>query len=73
MVFLECCSEEKTSILLYLLRSLIKADQQSVIFVATKHHVEYLNMVSVCGLQLMSESKQDWQFALEIDSNQFSS
>ena len=54
MVFLECRSEEKTSILLYLLRSIIKADQQSVIFVATKHHVEYLNMVSVCRRHLSS-------------------
>ncbi|KAI0241744.1 ATP-dependent RNA helicase DDX54 [Lamellibrachia satsuma] len=45
LVFLECRTEEKTAILLYLLRTLIEPDQQSVIFVATKHHVEYLNMV----------------------------
>ncbi|CAH1278786.1 unnamed protein product [Diabrotica balteata] len=37
--------EEKLSALLVLLKSHIDSNQQTVVFVATKHHVEYLHMV----------------------------
>uniref|UniRef100_A0A1X7TF89 RNA helicase n=2 Tax=Amphimedon queenslandica TaxID=400682 RepID=A0A1X7TF89_AMPQE len=43
--FLSCRSDDKTAVLLYLLRSVIPPNQQSVIFVATKHHVEYLKEI----------------------------
>lgn len=33
------------AVLLYLLRSVIPPNQQSVVFVATKHHVEYLKEI----------------------------
>lgn len=35
--------EEKHAALLYLVRELISSDEQSLIFVSTKHHVEFLN------------------------------
>ncbi|KAJ8934981.1 hypothetical protein NQ318_014148 [Aromia moschata] len=37
--------EEKLAALLVLLKSHINSDQQTVVFAATKHHVEYLHMV----------------------------
>ncbi|KAG5887596.1 hypothetical protein JTB14_025755 [Gonioctena quinquepunctata] len=37
--------EEKLAALLVLLKVVIDADQQTVVFAATKHHVEYLHMV----------------------------
>ena len=46
LTFLECRSEDKIAVLLYLLRSIIKPSEQTVIFAATKHHVEYINMVN---------------------------
>lgn len=44
--FLTVRSEEKVAALLVLLRNYIKSKQQTVVFAATKHHVEYLHMVS---------------------------
>ena len=34
------------AILLHLLKNVIKEGEQTVVFAATKHHVEYINMVS---------------------------
>jgi ATP-dependent RNA helicase DDX54/DBP10 len=34
--------DDKTAVLLHLLRSIIPSDQQTVVFVATRHHCEYL-------------------------------
>ncbi|XP_020595937.1 DEAD-box ATP-dependent RNA helicase 29, partial [Phalaenopsis equestris] len=36
-------NEEKIAALLYLVREVISSDQQTLIFVSTKHHVEFLN------------------------------
>jgi ATP-dependent RNA helicase DDX54/DBP10 len=47
MYFLSLKSEEKEASLLYLLRHVIPQEQQSVVFVATKHHVEYINQLLV--------------------------
>lgn len=38
--------EEKLAALLVLLKSHIDKKQQTVVFAATKHHVEYLHVVS---------------------------
>lgn len=43
--FFRCREDDKPAILLYILKELIDPDHQSVVFAATKHHVEYLNMV----------------------------
>ncbi|XP_071111422.1 ATP-dependent RNA helicase DDX54-like [Haliotis cracherodii] len=43
--FLACRAVDKLPLLIYLLQSVVKAKQQTVVFAATKHHVEYLNMV----------------------------
>lgn len=43
--FLTVRPEEKVAALLVLLREHIKLKQQTVVFAATKHHVEYLHMV----------------------------
>ena len=45
MSFVYCRHDDKTAVLLHLLLDVIKPTQQTVVFVATKHHVEYLNMV----------------------------
>lgn len=37
--------EEKHAALLYLIREQISSDQQTLIFVSTKHHVEFLNVL----------------------------
>lgn len=37
--------EERVAALLVLLKNIIHKDQQTVVFAATKHHVEYLHMV----------------------------
>ncbi|CAF1294999.1 unnamed protein product [Rotaria sordida] len=42
LLFFHSRHDDKTSLLLYLLRSIIPIDQQIVVFVATRHHCEYL-------------------------------
>lgn len=37
--------DDKAALLLYLLRSVVKPQEQTVVFAATKHHVEYLKEV----------------------------
>lgn len=43
--FFKTNSDDKLPLLLYLLRNVIKPHDQTVIFAATKHHVEFLHMV----------------------------
>ncbi|KAK7284599.1 hypothetical protein RJT34_19348 [Clitoria ternatea] len=43
LAFFTLRQEEKYSALLYLIREHISSDQQTLIFVSTKHHVEFLN------------------------------
>jgi len=38
--------DDKLAVLLHLLKHIIPAGEQTVVFAATKHHVEYLNMVN---------------------------
>lgn len=45
MVFFTMRHEEKLAALLYLVREQISSDQQTLIFVSTKHHVEFLNIL----------------------------
>ena len=45
LAFVFSPSESKSSILLHLLRSAIKADELTIVFAATMHHVEYLQLV----------------------------
>lgn len=45
LVFFTLRQEEKNAALLYLIREQISADQQSLIFVSTRHHVEFLNVL----------------------------
>lgn len=44
-VFFTLRQEEKHAALLYLIREHISSDQQTLIFVSTKHHVEFLNIL----------------------------
>ena len=57
--FLQCRQDNKTAVLLHLLRNVIKPSDQTVVFVATKHHVEFLNMV---GSKYLGHP---WQLNLE--------
>lgn len=45
MYFFQCKTENKDGALIYLLTQTIPKDQQTVVFVATKHHVEYVNQL----------------------------
>ncbi|XP_069954053.1 ATP-dependent RNA helicase DDX54 [Cherax quadricarinatus] len=44
MAFFKCNPEDKLPLLFHLLQYIISGYQQTVIFAATKHHVEYLHM-----------------------------
>lgn len=46
LVHISCLPEQKESVLLHLLKRIINVKQQVVIFFATKHHVEFFQMVS---------------------------
>ncbi|XP_063310785.1 ATP-dependent RNA helicase DDX54 [Pelobates fuscus] len=43
--FLHVRAEDKPAVLLHLLRCVVKPQEQTVIFVATKHHAEYLRLM----------------------------
>ncbi|KAM6986502.1 ATP-dependent RNA helicase DDX54 [Aplochiton taeniatus] len=44
--------DDKPALLLYLLRNVVKPQEQTVVFVATKHHVEYLKeLLAVEGVE----------------------
>ncbi|KAF5196803.1 Dead-box atp-dependent rna helicase [Thalictrum thalictroides] len=45
LTFFTLRNEEKHAALLYLVREQITSDQQTLIFVSTKHHVEFLNIL----------------------------
>ncbi|OMO57173.1 hypothetical protein COLO4_35483 [Corchorus olitorius] len=45
VMFFTLRQEEKHAALLYLVRDHISSDQQTLIFVSTKHHVEFLNIL----------------------------
>lgn len=46
LVFFHVRGDDKPAVLLHLLRSVVKPQDQTVVFVATKHHTEYLREVS---------------------------
>lgn len=52
LVFLNCRAEDKDAALLVLLKQVIGSGVQSAVFVATKHHVEYVTMVRVAPLEV---------------------
>lgn len=54
--FFQCRADDKIAVLLYLLKHVIKDEEQTVVFAATKHHVEYLSMVS--GFTVLVHSLQ---------------
>ncbi len=44
-VVIVCRAEDKLASLLYLVQEVIPASQQTIIFAATRHHVEFLHML----------------------------
>jgi ATP-dependent RNA helicase DDX54/DBP10 len=62
LVFFHVRHDDKTSLLLYLLRSIIPSDQQIVVFVGTRHHCEYLKEL------LEQQQQQDLFSAVTIYS-----
>ncbi|XP_074656567.1 ATP-dependent RNA helicase DDX54-like [Tubulanus polymorphus] len=49
--FFQCRAVDKTALLIHLLKQVIKPTEQTVLFVATKHHVEYIRMLlDVAGI-----------------------
>jgi ATP-dependent RNA helicase DDX54/DBP10 len=52
MYFFSLKKDQKDAMLIYLLKNLIVNDEQTIIFTATKHHVEYLHELLQCvGIQ----------------------
>lgn len=45
--YITCRPEEKLAVLLVLLKTIIPKKQQTVVFAATRHHVEYIHSVSI--------------------------
>ncbi|XP_077990291.1 ATP-dependent RNA helicase DDX54-like [Glandiceps talaboti] len=45
LAFFSVRADDKSSVLLHLLRNVIKPSEQSVVFLATKHHVEYIREI----------------------------
>ncbi|KAH3752967.1 hypothetical protein DPMN_187594 [Dreissena polymorpha] len=43
--FLQCRLDDKLAVLLHLLQHVIPVTEQTVVFAATKHHVEYLSLI----------------------------
>lgn len=48
--------DDKAALLLHLLRNVVKPQEQTVVFAATKHHVEYLKEVRNLFLVFLSSS-----------------
>ena len=46
-IYIKCKTDDKDAVLLHLLQKVIPSNQQSVVFCATKHHVEYLQTVCI--------------------------
>jgi len=50
--FLRCRDDDKLAVLLYLLRTVVKPTEQTLVFVATRHHVDYYTTVlAEAGIQ----------------------
>jgi ATP-dependent RNA helicase DDX54/DBP10 len=62
LLFFHLRHDDKTALLLYLLRSIIPSDQQIVLFVGTRHHCEYLKEL------LEQQQQQDLFSAVTIYS-----
>jgi ATP-dependent RNA helicase DDX54/DBP10 len=45
LTYLACRSEDKLSALLHLIKNLIDERGQTIVFAATKHHVEFIHQV----------------------------
>jgi len=51
MAFFNCRTDLKDALLLYLLKDVISPDEQTVIFAATRHHVEYIqNLLEMANI-----------------------
>ncbi|KAM7433758.1 ATP-dependent RNA helicase ddx54 [Porites harrisoni] len=52
LAFFSLRSDDKPAVLLYILQNLIKPSEQTLIFTATKHHVEYLTeLLDAAGIE----------------------
>lgn len=47
MSFFGCREDDKAAVLIHLLKNVIDQSEQTFVFAATKHHIEYLNMVGI--------------------------
>ncbi|BFZ21614.1 hypothetical protein BsWGS_24653 [Bradybaena similaris] len=71
--FFSCRDADKCALLLYLLKHVIKPTEQTVVFAATKHHVEYLNLLlTLSGLSVTYIYSSLDQAARKINAAKFS-
>ncbi|QQP55433.1 DEAD (AspGluAlaAsp) box polypeptide 54 [Caligus rogercresseyi] len=45
LAFISCRDEGKSALLLYILQKLISKNEQTIVFCATRHHVEYIHLL----------------------------
>lgn len=50
--FFHCRAEEKEAALLCLLKHVVEPDRMTIVFAATKHHVEFLHLVRIASVVL---------------------
>lgn len=55
MSFFNCREDDKVAVLIHLLKNVINQSEQTVVFAATKHHVEYLQMVKILYIEYSFE------------------
>ncbi|XP_005109099.1 ATP-dependent RNA helicase DDX54 [Aplysia californica] len=71
--YLSCREADKCALLFYLLKHVIKPKEQTVIFAATKHHVEFLNLLlTLSGLSVTYIYSSLDQAARKINAAKFS-
>jgi len=73
MTFLSCRELDKLALLFYLLKHVIGPKEQTVIFAATKHHVEFLNLLlTLSGFSVTYIYSSLDQTARKINAAKFS-
>lgn len=72
LTYLTCRSEEKIGALVYLLSTIIETGKLTIVFTATRHHVEYLNeILRVAGVESLPVYGNMDQTARKINLDRF--
>ena len=73
-IFIGCRNEDKYAVLIHLLREVVSRKEQTIVFLPTRHHIEYLKEIldhlSICSTYLYSSLDHE---ARKINITQFQS